>query len=223
MIYYPGYEAKLGDEVLEVGYSGKNGLVAVEIPAGKSGKVQVWYGLSLATKVGAAISAGTVGLGVLWLIVAGIIEHRGRKKEERAIAEEARLMDSVFSAMEEEAVSLDEPAITMEDLMPPKLENKPEAEMKAPEVSMPLESEPKAVAKKTTKKRTTKAKKTTTKKTVAAKAVEAEADATTSKSSTKTRVVRLPETEASADTGKVRAKSAKTTKTRVKCVKAEED
>ena len=223
VIYYPGYEAKLGDEVLEVGYSGKNGLVAVEIPAGKSGKVQVWYGLSLATKVGAAISAGTVGLGVLWLIVAGIIEHRGRKKEERAIAEEARLMDSVFLAMEEEAVSLDEPAITMEDLMPPKLENKPEAEMKAPEVSMPLESEPKAVAKKTTKKRTTKAKKTTTKKTVAAKAVEAEADATTSKSSTKTRVVRLPETEASADTGKVRAKSAKTTKTRVKCVKAEED
>lgn len=130
-------------------------------------------------------------------------------------------MDSVFSAMEEEVVSLDEPAITMEDLMPPKLENKPEVEVKAPEVAMPLESEPKAVAKKTTKKRTTKAKKTTTKKTVVAKAVEA--DATTSKSSTKTRVVRLPEAEASADTGKVRAKSAKTTKTRVKRVKAEED
>lgn len=219
IIYYPGYEAKLGDEELEVGYSSMNGLVTVAIPAGKSGTVNVWYGLSLATKVGAAISLGTAALGLLWLVVAGIVEYRGRKKEERAIAEEARLMDSVFAVVEEEVPSLSDDVITMEDLMPPKVESQPEVETESPVVEPKKELK---AATKTTKKRAAKPRKTSTKKAATAE-VKEKPVAMSSKSSTKTRVVRLSETEADKGAEQPKPKSTKTTKTRVKRVKAEEE
>jgi len=227
VIYYPGYEAKLDDESLVVNYSSANGLVAVIIPDGESGEVVVRYGLSLATKVGAVISLSTAGLGVLWVIIIGIVDRQKRKKEARAIAEEARLMDSVFSVVEDELPDLSK-KVTMEDLMPPELDMPPKEVV--PEMPMPekVQLEPKPV-----RKRTTRAKKATTKKSVAKaeevvdaadsgeKAVKA-ANTATAKRSTKTRVVRLP--EADADEKKTSAKAAtKTTKTRVKRVKAEEE
>ena len=41
LIYYPGYAAKLDDEVLEVGHSERLGLVTVAIPEGMKGEVEV--------------------------------------------------------------------------------------------------------------------------------------------------------------------------------------
>lgn len=97
LIYYPGYAAKLDDEVLEVGHSERLGLVTVAIPEGMKGEVEVYYGLSRATKIGMMVSAVTAGLGLIWVIISGIRDRRVRKKHQ----EMNRLMDSVRQVMEE--------------------------------------------------------------------------------------------------------------------------
>ncbi len=100
LIYYPGYEAKLGDETLKVAHSEENGLVAVTVPAKTQGEVKVKYGLSKATKIGLMVSAGTAGLGVIWLVISGIMSLRSRKKDAEMVA----LMDSVREVVERDEV-----------------------------------------------------------------------------------------------------------------------
>lgn len=69
MIYYPGYEAKMDGEKLEVKPSDRLGLVEIAVPAGAEvRRVSVRYGMSGATKLGIGISCVTLaGWGVaLW-------------------------------------------------------------------------------------------------------------------------------------------------------------
>lgn len=100
LIYYPGYEAWLGDEELEVEASDKLGLVTVVIPANVSGKVEVFYGVSVPTQVGLTITLITTGVGLIWLVITGISDARIRKKER----EITKLMGSVRDVIVNEDV-----------------------------------------------------------------------------------------------------------------------
>lgn len=63
-IWYPGYQAKLGNKTLQVGATA-DGLVGITIPANISGELHSYYGLSNFTKIGTVITAGTiVSLGI---------------------------------------------------------------------------------------------------------------------------------------------------------------
>lgn len=97
MIYYPGYQARLGDEKLAVTASEEYGLVTVTIPTGARGEVKVYYGLSTATGLGLTISSVTVVLSLTWIGLAAVCDRRKAKKE----AEKAKLMDSVKKVMAE--------------------------------------------------------------------------------------------------------------------------
>lgn len=68
LIWYPGYQAKLGKEKLPVRASEKYGLVEIELPANAEGEVRLSYGMSVATKIGVAISALTAAGCVAWVI-----------------------------------------------------------------------------------------------------------------------------------------------------------
>lgn len=97
LIWYPGYQAIMDGEELMVGASEQYGLVEVTIPAHRRGKVEVRYGVSMATKVGLMISGGTLGLSMIWVICTGIHDfYRNRKK-----AEVDKFMGSVRKAMKE--------------------------------------------------------------------------------------------------------------------------
>lgn len=65
-LYYPGFTAELdsptGRQLLSVHPSATSGMVAVDVPAGTSGVVQIRYGMSPATKLG-------LGLSVLGLLI----------------------------------------------------------------------------------------------------------------------------------------------------------
>ena len=97
-IYYPGYQAQMGEKTLQVTPSHDYGLVAVTIPAGAKGEIKVKYGLSLATQIGGLISVTTAGLSVVWLVISGIMERRQRKGD----AEMSHLMDSVREVVEDD-------------------------------------------------------------------------------------------------------------------------
>lgn len=97
LIYYPGYQAVTGQgEELVVG-SSELGLVTVMLPAGMSGVVSVRYGVSKATEIGMAITAGTAGLGIIWVMISGVLDWRKRRKKQEVDS----LIDSVWEAMAE--------------------------------------------------------------------------------------------------------------------------
>lgn len=96
VVWYPGYKARLNGEDLAVRASDRYGLVLVSVPAGAEGEIEVWYGVSKATKIGAVISGVTAGLGVVWVTISGIYDAVTRKKKR----EMANLMDSVREAVE---------------------------------------------------------------------------------------------------------------------------
>lgn len=102
LIYYPGYQAKLGENKLEVSHSAEYGLVTVVLPRGAKGEVKVNYGLSQATQLGLLISVSFAVLGVIWLIITAILDKKARKKD----AEMDRLMDSVREVIAEEAEAM---------------------------------------------------------------------------------------------------------------------
>lgn len=97
MIYYPGYMAKMDGELLKVTYSEEYGLVTVAVPSDAEGEIEVYYGLSRATKIGLVVSVATAGLGLVWVAFAAVRDRRGEKKD----AEMVKLMDSVREVMEE--------------------------------------------------------------------------------------------------------------------------
>lgn len=159
LVWYPGYRATLGGEELEVKASERLGLVTVVIPAGQSGEVAVWYGLSRATKLGAMISLGTVALGAVWLVFSGIRELKDRKTERDtemlmrsmrsavAKAEEAGApADEVERAFADEAEEFDE-----DDFEDEEVEDELDVELKA-EAAKEEAKAAKKVAKKSTKK-----------------------------------------------------------------------
>lgn len=79
VIYYPGYVAKLDGERIEVKESERLGLAALVVPAGLSGKIEVYYGLSRATVVGMTISGVTAVLGIAWMATDKWHAEWGRK------------------------------------------------------------------------------------------------------------------------------------------------
>lgn len=78
-LYYPGFSAELVSPTsrlpLSVHPSSTYGMVAVAVPAGTSGVVQIHYGLSPATKVGLGLSV----LGLL-IVTAGMILWRMQRR-----------------------------------------------------------------------------------------------------------------------------------------------
>lgn len=213
MIYYPGYQAELDGMSLQVNPSQEYGLVAVTIPAGTSGKVQVKYGLSLATQIGGLISATTAGLGIIWVVISGIVVRSRRKKQ----AEVSRLMDSVREAVEDDMLeaefnravdqetilaNLGEPeAPAMPAIAPPELP------IPQPVVAEKVEEKPKrARAAKTASKSKSVSTKSATKR-------------TTTKAAT-TKVTKKAETKPKAS--KNDEAPRRTTTTRVRTVKSEE-
>lgn len=79
LIWYPGYQAVMDGEKLEVKPSERLGFVAVVVPAESEGKiVRVKYGMSLATKAGVVITGIT---GLIWLGVGiNMVRKRGKVK-----------------------------------------------------------------------------------------------------------------------------------------------
>lgn len=111
LIYYPGYEAWLDDTELTLKSSEELGLVTVVVPAGSSGKVEVFYGISVPTQVGLMTTVITAGVGLIWLVITGVGDARVRKKE----TEITKLMNTVRDAMDvgdERVVDLDLAATT---------------------------------------------------------------------------------------------------------------
>lgn len=106
LIYYPGYEAQMNEEKLEIEASDKLGLVTVIIPSEMSGEVEVKYGLTTASELGMFITAGTVGISLAWIVIEAIYDAYRRKKD----MEIARIMDSVREVMEEGAKDIDDGA-----------------------------------------------------------------------------------------------------------------
>lgn len=79
LIWYPGYQAKLGKEKLPVRASEKYGLVEVKLPANAEGEVRLSYGMSMATKIGVAISALTAVGCVAWSVYPKVRRYRAKK------------------------------------------------------------------------------------------------------------------------------------------------
>lgn len=221
MIYYPGYQAEMDGMSLQVGPSHDYGLVAVTVPAGAEGEIEVKYGLSLATQVGGLISASTAGLGVLWVLISGVIDRNKRKKQ----AEVSRLMDSVREVVEDDILeaefnreadketilaSLGEPvAPVMPAVTPPDL---PIPQTVAMSGSVADEE---AVAEKPKRTRPTKA----------AKAKAVSARGATKRTSTTKSAKEKAAKKSTTKVAKASAKSAaprRTTTTRVRTVKSEE-
>lgn len=226
MIYYPGYQAKMGDTELAVGYSQDYGMVTVTVPAGAKGTVQVYYGVSLATQIGATVSVATAGLGVVWVIISGIIDRRRRKKE----AEMTRLMDSVREVVEDdlleeeftkEAEEADKAAI-IASLGEPDLPAMPNIPVPQPPAIIAPAAEVVAEPAKPKRTCTTKAKTTgTAKATRATKKASLDADAEQSETKKATTRRKTTRAKKSAET-KAEAAPRRTTTTRVRTVKSDE-
>jgi len=114
LIWYPGYQASLDGTELVVSRSDREGLVTVEVPAGANGTVKVEYGLSKMTKLGGVITVATVGLGLIWMMIAGIYDwHKRRKQKE---------VDSLMNSVREAIVKSEESELsedTKENAKPP--------------------------------------------------------------------------------------------------------
>lgn len=80
VIYYPGYIAEVNHQQLTITPDQKSGLVKIQIPAHINGIISVYYGLSPATKLGGAISLGTLTICMIWLLIDSILHLRRRKE-----------------------------------------------------------------------------------------------------------------------------------------------
>lgn len=56
MFYYPGFKAVLNGKLVKTSYSNKNRMVSVKLNPGQNGALEVYYGISLATKIGSIVS-----------------------------------------------------------------------------------------------------------------------------------------------------------------------
>jgi len=57
-LYYPGFEAELDGRRLQTGKA-PSGLLQVVLPAGSSGELSTWYGMSPATRLGLGLAIAT--------------------------------------------------------------------------------------------------------------------------------------------------------------------
>ena len=56
MFYYPGFKAVLNGKLVKTSYSNKNRMVSVKLNPGQNGALEVYYGISPATKIGSIVS-----------------------------------------------------------------------------------------------------------------------------------------------------------------------
>lgn len=56
MFYYPGFKAVLNGKPAKTSYSNKNRMVSVKLNPGQNGALEVYYGISPATKIGSIVS-----------------------------------------------------------------------------------------------------------------------------------------------------------------------
>lgn len=56
MFYYPGFKAVLNGKPVKTNYSNKNRMVSVKLNPGQNGALEVYYGISSATKIGSIVS-----------------------------------------------------------------------------------------------------------------------------------------------------------------------
>ena len=56
MFYYPGFKAVLNGKPVTTNYSNKNRMVSVKLNPGQNGALEVYYGISPATKIGSIVS-----------------------------------------------------------------------------------------------------------------------------------------------------------------------
>lgn len=56
MFYYPGFKAVLNGKPVKTSYSSKNRMVSVKLNPGQNGALEVYYGISPATKIGSIVS-----------------------------------------------------------------------------------------------------------------------------------------------------------------------
>lgn len=56
MFYYPGFKAVLNGKPVKASYSNKNRMVSVKLNPGENGALEVYYGISPATKIGSIVS-----------------------------------------------------------------------------------------------------------------------------------------------------------------------
>ena len=56
MFYYPGFKAVLNGKPVKTNYSNKNRMVSVKLNPGQNGALEVYYGISPATKIGSIVS-----------------------------------------------------------------------------------------------------------------------------------------------------------------------
>lgn len=56
MFYYPGFKAVLNGKLVKTSYSSKNRMVSVKLNPGQNGALEVYYGISPATKIGSIVS-----------------------------------------------------------------------------------------------------------------------------------------------------------------------
>ena len=56
MFYYPGFKAALNGKPVKTSYSNKNRMVSVKLNPGQNGALEVYYGISPATKIGSIVS-----------------------------------------------------------------------------------------------------------------------------------------------------------------------
>ena len=56
MFYYPGFKAVLNGKPVKTSYSNKNRMVSVKLNPGQNGALEVYYGISPATKIGSIVS-----------------------------------------------------------------------------------------------------------------------------------------------------------------------
>lgn len=56
MFYYPGFKAVLNGKPVKTSYSNKNRMVLVKLNPGQNGALEVYYGISPATKIGSIVS-----------------------------------------------------------------------------------------------------------------------------------------------------------------------
>ena len=132
LIWYPGYRVRMDGVELVSGQSEDDGLVTVVVPAGVEGTVQVRYELTKPTELGLMISAGTAGLGVVWVMISGVYDWYKRRKQKEVDS----LIDSVWEAMAENE-SLDDGGAEATVNKPKKRAAKRKAENVLPEPPEP--------------------------------------------------------------------------------------
>lgn len=101
IIYYPGYIAEVNHQQLTITPTPESGLIKIQIPAGTNGIISVYYGLSPATKLGGAISLGTLTVCMIWLLVDSIL-HLQRRKENLEAEDMVESVREVLEFVEED-------------------------------------------------------------------------------------------------------------------------